>query len=76
MNLCSVRFIVTLAVVCKFVECGVGHQSLQMGMGYSNTFAVQLRGGLQAAEKVARKYNFQNRGKVCCEDKTIMRLSS
>ena len=75
MNLCSVRFIVTLAVLCKFAECRVDHESLQMGMGYSNTFAVQVRGGLQAAEKVARKYNFQNRGKVHCKDK-IMGLSN
>ena len=75
MNLCSVRFIVTLAVLCKVAECRVDHESLQMGMGYSNTFAVQVRGGLQAAEKVARKYNFQNRGKVHCEDK-IMGLSN
>jgi len=65
MNLCSIRFIATLAVLCKFVACRVDHESLQMGVGYSNTFAVQLRGGVQAAEKVARKYNFRNRGKVC-----------
>ena len=61
----SIRFIVTLAVLCKFVVCRVDHESLQMGVGYSDTFAVQLRGGVQAAEKIARKYNFRNRGKVC-----------
>ena len=31
---------------------------------YTNTWAVEVHGGLQAADQLARKYGFENRGQV------------
>ncbi len=35
-----------------------------LGDKYSNSFSVEIRGGLGAVDEIAKRYGFRNRGKV------------
>lgn len=63
MNPCTLALL-TLALLCIFVQCRTYSNVLRSGAEYSNTFAVQIQGGMKAADETARKHHLRNRGKV------------